>query len=97
MHSKLSVTFPANAAAKGPTSSGMRIEKHLSAIIIYKTSLREDVGRSLRLIDCLAIESPGVTNCTRTFLCSRQVDKPTVVACNTFVSVYELCEKRRHF
>ena len=90
MNSKLSITFLANAGDIGaPTPRVMRIEPH-SSRIINETSLMAIRMIRLRHKDSLAIERLGVTNCIRTFLCSRQVHKPTVGACSTFVSVNEL-------
>ena len=92
MHSKLRITFLANASNVGPPSSGgMRIEIHETRIK-YITSLRIGTPRDVITKSCLAIERHGVIKCSRTFLCSRQVHKPTVGACGTFVSVNEFCK-----
>ena len=106
MHSKLRSTFSANA--DGPvgivivvkSSGGMRIEingSHRIWIQPYETSLRIVTPGHLKLIVSLAIERRCVTNWTRTFLCSRQVYKPTVGACSTSFSVNESCEKRHYY
>ena len=93
MHSKLRITCPANTGDWGITSPrGMRIEIHFSRAP-YVTSLRSARRRLLTYIASIAIESLGVTNYTKTFLCSRQVPKPNVVAYHAFVSVNEFCEK----
>ena len=92
MHSKLRITFRANASNAGtPSSGGMLIEINATRII-YKTSLRMVTPSALTKIACLAIERHGVIKCSRTLLCSRQVQKPTVGACGTFVSVNEFCK-----
>ena len=97
MNSKLSITFLANAGDVGaPTPGVMRIIPH-SSRIINETSLMAIRMIRSRHKDSLAIERLGVTNCTRTFLCSRQVPKPTVRARQAVVSVSEFCEKRRHY
>ena len=91
MHSKLSITFPANVVVFAMTSGGMGIEKHGSRII-NETSLKFSRKRPRTHIVSLAIERLGVIDCTSTFFFSRQVHKPTVGACNTFVSVNEFCK-----
>ena len=100
MHSTLCITFPANAGDWGrPFSGGMPIEIH-GSFISYETSLRVIIPMNLTNIApiaSVAIEKLGVTNCTRTFSCSRQVHIPTVRACNTFVSVNKFCKTRRHY
>ena len=97
MNSKLSITFLANAGDVGaPTSGVMRIEPH-SSRIINETSLMAIRMIRSRHKDGLAIETLGVTNCSRTFLWMRQVHKPPVVACNTVFSVKKFCKKRRHY
>ena len=97
MNSKLSITFPANAGVVGaPTSGVMHIEPH-SSRIKNETSLMAFRIIRCRQIVSLAIKRLGVTNCNRTFLCSRQVHKPPVGACNTVFSVNKFCKKRRHY
>ena len=97
MNSKLSITFPANAGVVGaPTSGVMHIEPH-SSRIKNETSLMAFRIIRCRQIVSLAIKRLGVTNCNRTFLCSRQVHKPTVGACVTSFSVNESCEKRLNY
>ena len=92
MHSKLRITFLANASgANTPSSGGMPIEIH-GTRIRYITSLRYETITLLTMIGSLAIERHGVTNCSRAFLCSRQVHKPTVGACDSFGSVDEFCK-----
>ena len=94
MHSKLSITFRANAGVFGapPTSGGMPIEMHFS-IIIYEASLMVGTPRPRRYIASHIIERLGVINCPRTFFCSGQVYQPSVGACNTVASVNECCKK----
>ena len=86
MYSGLVITYFAYATCMLEViSGGVTIEKN-SSIVIYRTTYMAPWPRHVFIKSSIAIEMFGVIYCTTTFLCSRQVHKPTVGACNTVVS-----------